>query len=174
MIRVVTLEEIAPAQLSKLCAFLYQAYGIGCEPTDGGVLPRLPAKGPIDAQAFLEKAACAGALSDDKILFVTKRPLAARALPSGQVPTQSLSLASEGRAIVSAHGMPEGDPELLVKRLAKLAVHEVGRLWGLHHCLDVRCALYPPWSPPFVANEQPQLCAFCREKSDEKMRMSNA
>lgn len=174
MIRVVTLEEIGPAQLSRLCASLYQAYGIGCEPTDGGLLPRLPAKGPIDARAFLERATCAGALSDDKILFVTRRPLAARDLPSGKVPTQSLSLSSKGRAIVSAHGLPGDDPDRLAKRLAKLAVHEVGRLWGLHHCLDARCALYPPWSPPFVANEQPQLCAFCREKSDERIRMSNA
>lgn len=174
MIRVVTLEDMAPAQLAKLCAFLYQAYGIGCEPTDRGVIPRLPARGPIDAQAFLAAAGCAGALSDDKIVFVTERPLAARDLPSGKVPTQSLSLATAGRAIVTAHGLDQSDPERFARRLAKLAVHEVGRLWGLHHCLDVRCALYPPWSPPFTAAEQPQLCAFCREKSDEKIRMSNA
>ncbi|MDR0965016.1 MAG: hypothetical protein LBM75_00655 [Myxococcales bacterium] len=174
MIRLVTIEELPPAQTARLCACLYQAYGIGCEPSPADLLPRLPAKGPIDAVAFLEQADCAEALDDDKVVFVTSRPLAARDLPSGKVPTQSMALVPQGRAIVTTHGLPNGDPDRFLKRLAKLAVHEVGRLWGLHHCLDVRCALYPPWSPPFTTAEQPQLCAFCRDKSDEKIRMAKS
>lgn len=176
MIRVVTVEEeeIDPALLARLCTLLFQAYGIGCEPTDEGVLPRLAAKGPIDAEDFLDEARCAGALSDDKILFVTARPLRARTLPSGEVPTQSQSLIAEGRAIVSTHGLDDGDRERFVKRLGKHAIHEVGHLWGLHHCLDGRCALYPIWTPAFAAAELPQLCAFCREKSDAKIRLAKS
>ncbi len=174
MIRLVTVEALDAALVSKIRAALYQAYGLGCEVSAAGLLPRLPARGPIDARDFLNKAGCAEAIGDDKVLFLTSRPLANRALPSGEVPTPSLSLLSVGRAIVSAHGLGERDPDLLARRLSKLALHEMGRLWGLHHCLDPRCALYPPWSPPFAGNGQPQLCAFCREKSEARINLAKS
>lgn len=174
MIRLVTVDEIDAALVSKVRAALYQAYGLGCEVSAAGLLPRLPAKGAIDARDFLNKAGCAEAIGDDKVLFLTRRPLAPRALPSGEVPTQSLSLIALGRAIVSAHGIDERDSALLTRRLSKLALHEMGRLWGLHHCLDPRCALYPPWSPPFADNGQPQLCVFCREKSEARINLAKS
>ena len=170
MIRVVALEALDEELMSGLTRILYQAYGLGCEFAGEVELPDEALKaGKLDAPLLLEKVERVASYADDKILYVTNQPLAPRSLPSGKAPTPGFAQYAGECAVLTTHGLPEDDP--LLKRLAKQAVHDVGHLWELHHCLDPRCSMYAPWSPPFQSGE-PVLCPFCRDKSDHRIRMA--
>ncbi len=170
MIRVVTLDPFEQETLQQLTRILYQAFGLGCEYAGEVKFPEVSKKGEaIDPVELLTKAEAVRGFADDKVLYLTTRPLAQRELPSGKAPTAGFSQYDGERALVSSHGMPSG--EALVKRLAKQCIHELGHVWELHHCLDPRCAMYAPWSPAFLTGE-PSLCTFCREQSEQKIRMA--
>jgi archaemetzincin len=170
VIRLVSLDPLDPEVLQKLTRVLFQAYGLGCEHVGEMEAPASALRGEsIDAVEFLKVAPEVKSFADDKVLFLTGRALSGRELPSGKGPTPGFSLFGGPSGIVTAHGLPKGDG--LLKRLAKQAVHELGHLWELHHCLDPRCAMYAPWAPAF-ANGEPTLCTFCREKSEGRIRLA--
>lgn len=170
MIRLVTLDPIDSEVLNKLCRIVYQAYGLGCELAGEVATPHEAVKGDeLDAAELLRSAAPVKSFADDKTVYLTTRPFAARDLPSGKAPTLGLSQYNGERAVVTTHGLPQGDG--LLKRFAKQVLHDIGHLWELHHCLDPRCSMYATWAPSFSSGD-PVLCTFCREKSEHKIRMA--
>ncbi|MBX5483310.1 MAG: hypothetical protein IRZ16_15925 [Myxococcaceae bacterium] len=170
MIRVVTLDEFEPRQLENFTKALYQAFGVGSEHT-----ATLPAPAglnePYDAVKLIEAMPRVPAYEDDKVLFLTSKKLADRDLPTGKAPTSGFALQGRDKAVVSL--FPKKNLEEGFKFAARHALHQVGHLWDLHHCLDPRCAMYPPWTPSFP-NGEPIFCAFCREKSEQKIRMTKS
>ena len=170
MIRVVTLDEFDPKQLSVFCKTLYQAFGVGCEHTSQVEIPRGLSE-PFDAPKLLELLPKVSAYEDDKVLFLTMRRLADRDLPTGKAPTSGFALQGRDRAIVSTYPKKNLDDGL--KFAARHALHQVGHLWELHHCLDPRCSMYPPWTPSFASGE-PIFCTFCRDKSEQKIRLAKS
>jgi archaemetzincin len=170
MIRVVTLDEFDPKQLGRFCQTLYTAFGVGCEHT-GDAQPPSGFSEPFDAPALIAGMPRVAAYQDDKIVFLTKRRLADRELPSGKAPTPGFALQGRDKAVVSTH--PRKDLEEGLKYAARHALHQVGHLWELHHCLDPRCSMYPPWTPSFQ-NGDAIFCTFCREKSEQKIRLAKS
>ena len=170
MIRLVVLDPIERETLDKLCRIMFQAYGLGCEYAGEVPTPKEAIKGgSLAAAALLQHAQPVKSFADDKTVYITSRPFLPRQLPSGEAPTTGLPQYAGGRAVVSTDGMPHG--EALLKRLAKQVIHDVGHLWDLHHCLDPRCSMYATWAPSFVTGE-PVLCPYCREKSEQRIRMA--
>ncbi len=170
MIRLVTLDTFEEELVKKLTRIIYQAYGLGCEYAGEVKTPDAAVKGKeLDATLLLSNAEHVVSYADDKVVYLTSRPFASRDLPSGKAPTPGLAEFGRSRAVVSSHGLPQGDA--LLKRLGKQAVHDIGHLWELHHCLDPRCSMYPPWTPMFLTGE-PVLCTFCRDKSEKKIRLA--
>lgn len=171
MIRLVSFEPMDPELLQKLTRVLFQAFGLGCEYV--GEVP-LPAgtdeDAPLEAVALLHTAPAVKSFADDKVVYLTSRPLAPRKVPGGLVPTPGYSDQGGERALVTAFGLPDDLDERL-RRMGKQAMHEVGHLWALHHCLDPRCAMYAPWARSFVSGE-PSLCIFCRERSERRIRLA--
>src|SRR5690242_9259893 len=53
-------------------------------------------------------------------------------------------------------------PQLLVERLAKEAVHEVGHAYGLVHCDTERCVMGRSPAVREVDEKSAELCASCR------------
>jgi len=171
VIRLVTLDPIERETLDKLTRILFQAFGLGCEYAGDVAIPKEAVKGDLlDAVILLDKVAPVKSYADDKVVYLTTRAFLPRELPSGKAPTTGFSQYSGERAVSTTHGLPT-DPEALLKRLAKQVVHDVGHLWELHHCLDPRCSMYATWAPSFATGE-PILCTFCREKSEQKIRMA--
>ena len=170
MIRVVTLDEFDPKQLQQFMKTLYQAFGVGSEHTAQMPVPAGFAD-PLDAVKLIDAMPRVPAYQDDKILFLTFRKLADRELPTGKVPTSGFAIQGKDKAVVSA--FPKKNLDDGFKFAARHALHQVGHLWELHHCLDPRCSMYPPWTPSF-ANGEPIFCTFCREKSEQKIRMSKS
>jgi archaemetzincin len=58
-------------------------------------------------------------------------------------------------------------PQLLVERLAKEAVHEVGHAFGLVHCEAERCVMGRSPAVREVDEKSSELCAECRARLHE-------
>jgi archaemetzincin len=76
-------------------------------------------------------------------------------------------------AVVSFHrlmqefyGLP-ADPNLLVQRLAKEAVHEVGHTLDLTHCDDYSCAMAPSHAVEWIDLKEAVLCSNCQSRALE-------
>ena len=170
MIRVVTLDEFDAKLLEQLCKTLYAAFGVGSEHA-GSMRAPAGMTEPFDGEKLLSTINAVRAFRDDKLLYLTSRKLKDRALPTGAAPTQGCASYGKERVLVSTHGMK--NDETLLKTVGRLALHQLGHLWELHHCLDPRCAMYPPWTPSSLQGEA-TFCTFCRDKSEHKIRLEKS
>ncbi len=170
MIRVLTLNDFDDKQLEKLCRHLYTSFGVGCEHSKKLLVPPGMTP-PYDAPALIKEIDSVRAYPDDKLLYLTSDKLKDRALPSGNAPTAGYCQYGKDRALVSIH--PATDLEAKFKHIARNALHQLGHCWELHHCLDPRCSMYLPWTPSFATGE-PVFCTFCREKSEQKIRLAKS
>ena len=59
------------------------------------------------------------------------------------------------------YGRP-ADTIILLSRIEKEAIHEVGHMMGLTHCLDRNCVMYPSNSLAQTDVKSPMLCPGCR------------
>jgi|SRR6516162_348669 archaemetzincin len=62
------------------------------------------------------------------------------------------------------YGLPR-DKELLRRRLAKEAVHELGHTLNLTHCDDYRCAMAPSHAVEWIDQKESSLCSSCRSSA---------
>jgi archaemetzincin len=170
VIRVVTLDEFDPALLKQLCKALFAAFGVG---TDASGPTTVPASlhEPFDANKLLEVLPKSDALPDDKVLYLTTRKLSPRKLISGEAPTAGLSRYGGQRAIITVAHIK--NPVENVRAVARQAMQELGHTFGLHHCLDARCAMHPPWVPSYAAADA-TFCGFCRDQVDQKIRQAKS
>lgn len=179
MIRVVTLEPFLPEDVNALCAHLYQTFGLGCEVAGSLPLPeeaeRKKPAGSYDADLLLQEAETVKLVADDKLLYLLKSKLFVPEGPLGMPPIHGHAQVGGQKAVVTTALFPkklrEGTDEFRM-RLAKQAVREIGRTWDLRSCPEAKCAMHPPWAEGFEANEAPTLCNFCREQSEERIRMA--
>jgi archaemetzincin len=176
VIRVVTLAKLDPADVTALTKALYRAFGVGTEYAGHREPPAIAGpKGRVDAPALLAAAPPVRAFADDKVLFLTDSPLTLADGPLGAPPCFGFSEYDGQHAIVTsarlpARGVSESSIEAWRRRLTREAIHFLGHLWGLHHCTDARCAMHPAWSPALATAPEADLCTFCREKSEERIR----
>jgi predicted Zn-dependent protease len=157
--------------VERLSKLLYAAFGVGCEHVGEHAVPS-GFHDPADAEKLLKEAPAVRSYADDKLLYVTGLKLRDRDLPSGKAPTIGFSQYAGDRALVSTADVADLE-EGGGKTVGRNAMHQVGHLWELHHCLDPRCAMYPPWTPSFVTGD-PVFCNFCRDKSEQKLRLAKS
>jgi archaemetzincin len=76
-------------------------------------------------------------------------------------------------AVVSFHrlmqeyyGLPP-DPQVLIERLVKESVHEVGHTVDLTHCNDYSCAMAPSHAVEWIDLKEAALCASCQSRALE-------
>lgn len=176
MIRVVTLARLDPADLTALTKTLYRAFGVGTEHAGDREAPAASGpRGRVDAVGLIAAAPPVRAFADDKVLFITDQPLSVPAGPLGEPPAYGFSEYGGRSAAVTlsklpARGVSESSIEAWRRRLARESIHFIGHLWGLHHCCDARCAMHPSWSQSLSPTPDADLCTFCREKSEDRIR----
>jgi predicted Zn-dependent protease len=179
VIRIVTLDPIDPGDMGFLTAALYRAFGLGTEFAGEKPTPRDAEgkDGRLDALKLLAEVDPIRSFADDKVLYVTASPLSLPAGPLGEPPCWGFADYGKERAVIStarfpARGVSESSVENWRRRLAREATHAIGHLWDLHHCYDAKCAMHPSWSQALPANPELDLCTFCREKSERKIRLA--
>jgi archaemetzincin len=179
VIRIVTLDPIDPGDMAFLTATLYRAFGLGTEHVGSRPMPREAeqADGRVDAVKLLAEVQPVRTFADDKVLYITAAPLALRPGPLGEPPCWGFAQYGGERAVISTAKFPErGVTESSIddwrRRLAREAIHAIGHVWDLHHCYDPKCAMHPSWSPGLPAKPDFELCSFCREKSERRIRLA--
>jgi len=70
------------------------------------------------------------------------------------------ALVSYHRLRQQFYGLPP-DHDLLVERLVKESVHEVGHTLDLTHCRDYSCSMAPSHAVEWIDLKDPALCAEC-------------
>lgn len=65
------------------------------------------------------------------------------------------------------------DNELLIQRLAKVIIHELGHCYGLVHCGDDKCVMYLSNNIMSIDNKERNFCMKCDEFFNEKARKEN-
>lgn len=103
------------------------------------------------------------------ILLVTGKDLYAR----GWDFVYGLAKAMYGAAVVSTARMEnrfyqrEEDLHALCMRTAKEGAHEICHLFGLSHCEDPTCVMFPPETRDQLDRKFNALCPECRRRLDE-------
>lgn len=165
MIRIAPLEPYAEPYLKALAKSLYTAFGVGTEVVPDIVVPESSSK-PYNAHALLEGLPTIEGFSDDRVLFLTHEPLAARQLISGATPTFGVAQYHGRLCVVTTGHLGEETDD--VRAVSRYAMQELGHTFGLHHCLEPRCAMYPQWTPGYAAREA-SFCTYCRDKCDKRI-----
>ena len=73
------------------------------------------------------------------------------------------AIASSHRLRNAFYGMPE-DRELLLERLEKEVVHELGHTYNLIHCQDFNCVMYSSSSVGEIDVKGVDFCTECRRR----------
>ena len=63
--------------------------------------------------------------------------------------------------------------KLLVERLLKECIHELGHCYGLFHCNQSKCVMFFSSSILSIDNKQKKFCLRCREFFEKKIRKEN-
>jgi predicted Zn-dependent protease len=178
VIRIVTLDPFDAEDLAFLSKTLFQAFGLGTEHAGDRPLPSeaLQKDGRYDAVKLVQEVEPIKTFADDKVLYLTSAPLSIQGGPLGEPPCWGFAQYGGERAVVSIsrfppRGVTEASIDAFRRRLARESIHGIGHVWDLHHCYDARCAMHPPWSPNLAENPEMDLCSFCREKSERRIRM---
>ena len=173
MIRVITLSDFDEETLTDILKRLQNTYGVGAEIGRRSSIPSEafePADDAYSALKTLEEAEDVRTFGDDKILFLTDRPLSLPLGPMGKGPVDGFAQFGGLKAIATSAGLSELKDMPLVDGLSKRAARHVGHLFGLHHCYDTRCAMLPGWVDGFVQHPETTLCPFCRDKSEHRIQ----
>ena len=70
------------------------------------------------------------------------------------------------------YSLPE-DNELLVRRLVKVIIHELGHCYGLVHCNNDKCVMYLSNNIVSIDNKNDNFCDKCEEFFNNKLRKEN-
>lgn len=102
----------------------------------------------------------------DPLLLVTKNDLFVK----GSDFVFGLAREPVGAAVVSTarlknefYGL-KGNDDLLISRLVTEGTHELGHLFGLSHCPDSQCIMFPPETLDQLDGKKKAFCPICRSR----------
>lgn len=82
------------------------------------------------------------------------------------------ALLNGAAAVVSTARLGEAEPALLVPRLLKTCVHELGHTFGLVHCDDGRCVMRRSTNLAGVDMKSAAFCPDCRVRLREALALT--
>src|SRR5512133_2324966 len=162
-------EEVDPDLMEHVRYHLTRAFGVPAVPWQGDGRPchALDPRRKQHASGVILRWLLEAGPGEGKVLGITDRDLFIPIL------TYVFGEAQLGgrAAIVSTARLVEDvelvGPQLLVERLAKEAVHEVGHAFGLVHCETERCVMGRSPAVGEVDEKSAELCAECRARLAE-------
>jgi archaemetzincin len=141
--------------------------GVSCEISEGCELPRRAldrGRGQYDCHAIL-KCLMQVESSCLRVIGVTKADIYVQALRY----VYGVSQVNGRCSIISTHRLiPEyygelPDKEILLTRLTKTAIHELGHSLGLTHCRDKRCVMFSSIRIVDTDYKDSVFCPTCKE-----------
>jgi archaemetzincin len=162
-------EEVDRELMEHVRLHLARAFRRPAMPWEGAARPRhaFDARRKQHASGTILKWLLEQGPRDGKVLGVTDRdlfiPILTYVFGEAQLNGRA-ALVSTARLVEDVELL---GPELLVERLAKEAVHEVGHAFGLVHCESERCVMGRSPAVGEVDGKSSELCAECRAKLEE-------
>jgi len=137
-----------------------------------------PQREQWSSTAFLEALLPRVPEAATRLLGVTERDLFVPVLSFVYGQAQlggKVAVVSLARLRPEFHGLP-GSPEVLARRAAAEAVHEVGHTFGLVHCPDRRCPMSLSIDLPDLDGKTATPCPACRVliEGSRAMRLARA
>ena len=145
-------QELLPRLAGRLARFGIQAEVLPPIP----VTRTKPAPGPLRAETLVRIASERGSA----VLVVTAEDLDAEGF---DFVFGYANLGSSG-AVVSVARLEDEDPDRLLDRVVKEAVHELGHNWGLVHCDSVGCVMHHSESVEDADAKEEGFCEDCRAR----------
>jgi archaemetzincin len=163
---IVSLGESSESAEQRALTAVQSCFGLSCEilppePEPGFALDTSPEQ--HNALLILDWLERRFSCSEDWILAVTNVDLSIPVLTfvfgEGRLGGRS-AVVSTFRLREEFYGRP-ADRVVFLSRLEKEAIHEVGHMLGLTHCLDRNCAMYASTSLIHTDVKSPRLCPNC-------------
>jgi archaemetzincin len=117
-------------------------------------------------EPFLQTLVAARQSGDEVILGVTGVDLFVSGLNfvfGLADPCSRVAVISLARLYPEFYGQPR-NPQLFKERVLKEAVHEIGHILGLGHCLDPACIMFFSNTLTDTDRKGPGFCKLCRER----------
>jgi archaemetzincin len=165
-IRLQPLEDQPLYLLDELAAELARIFRVSCHVETRGIDPSFafePARGQYYSTAILERLAASAPNDGSCILAITHLDLYVPVLTFvfGEAQLSGpAALCSTFRLREEFYGMAANEA-LLMQRLTKEAVHELGHTCGLRHCSDWRCAMASSHAVERLDLKEARLCQAC-------------
>jgi archaemetzincin len=130
-----------------------------------------PRRQQYSSVEYLRALATACPREADRLIGLTSRDLCIPMLTFvfGQAQLDGrIAIVSTARLDTQFYGMPS-DPEVLLDRLRKEALHEMGHTFGLVHCRDTTCAMSLSTAIQQVDTKYAGYCGNCRTLLDSRL-----
>jgi archaemetzincin len=156
--------------LKNLAAALARSFRVPCRILDDRLDPELafhPERGQYHSSELLRIMHSYAAEGSYRILGITAVdlyiPILTFVFGEAQI-GGPCALVSFHRLTQQFYGLPH-DPDLLLERLVKESVHEVGHTFDLTHCDDYSCAMAPSHAVEWIDLKERALCATCQSQA---------
>jgi archaemetzincin len=156
--------------LDDLAAELARIFRVSCHVRDDCLVADFAldsARGQYHSTAILQRMQSMTTESDIRLLGVTELDLYVPVLTFvfGEAQLEgSCALVSMHRLRDEYYGLPPNGP-LLMSRLSKEAIHELGHTLGLRHCQDWRCVMASSHNVERIDSKSAEFCASCLQKA---------
>jgi archaemetzincin len=162
--------EVSLELLDELSAELARIFRVSCHVREeylGAEFALEPTRGQYHSTAILQRMQSMVIEPDVRLLGVTGVDLYVPVLTFvfGEAQLEGkCSIVSLHRLRDEFYGLPP-NAGLLLNRLAKEAIHELGHTLGLRHCLDWRCVMASSHNVELIDSKSGEVCPACRQKA---------
>ena len=167
LVEIVPLDIADQGLLSALAAEIARIFPLKCRV---GAAERLPAgildekRGQYHSTRILEHLAGSGR-DAFRLLGVTAvdifTPILRYVFGEAMLPGRAALVSTYRLGIAPPRGKPLGDRSVILSRVLKEGIHELGHTFGLTHCKDPTCAMAASLDTTHIDKKSTRLCYYC-------------
>lgn len=171
---VVPIGAVRPGLPGSLATFLSDALAFRCALSDSCIDPAVAydaSRGQYDSHRLLPALEQLARVNETRVLGITEVDIFSSVFTFvfGVAKFRGVAaVISLHRLRTSFYGLPE-DANILVSRVQREAVHEIGHLLGFTHCPNRNCVMSFSAAAEEIDLKSDGFCALCRAKQKDRL-----